>query len=89
MSILKDIEDKIRNNLQTTYLEIQDKTASHANHYAQILTKDGDIIPTHLHIIISSPLFIDISEVEAHKKIYAELKEAFNIGLHAVSIDIK
>lgn len=88
-TIINKIENKIKNNLQATFLQVQDKSINHAGHYAAIFNKEGRQVPTHLNIIVQSPLFESLSEVECHRAIYKELQEDFDDGLHAVSIKIK
>lgn len=79
------IKSCLDNNLEPDFLEIIDQSGLHADHYDK---KDDQII-SHLKIIISSKLFNNKSMVECHRMVKNALKEKFDEGLHALTIEIK
>jgi BolA family transcriptional regulator, general stress-responsive regulator len=71
--------------LEAGYLEILDQSHLHAGHF----TADaGSIFPSHIKITIFSKAFCDRSLLASQKMVNELLKEAFDNGLHAVSIKI-
>ncbi len=84
IEVLEKIKDRLTNVLKTTYVDVIDKSPLHAGHY-----ENQTNLPSHLHIIIASPILNEVSKVDAHRKIYDQLKDEFAQGLHAVSIEIK
>lgn len=65
-------------------LEIRDQSDQHAGH--------GNVPPeamhTHLHILIQAESLAGKSRVEQHREIMAIVKEEFDIGLHALQIQV-
>lgn len=75
----------LENSLNPDFIEIIDQSGLHADHY----DKGDEQIISHLKIIIYSKLFDNKSVVECHRLVKNALKEKFNEGLHALTIEIK
>lgn len=84
IDVLENIKVKLIENLNATEVKILNKSASHADHY-----QSNNDFPTHIHIIITSDILKNMSQVDSHRQIYAQLSDEFANGLHAVSIEIK
>ncbi len=82
MARIKRIKEKL-SVLQPHHLEIIDESAAHANHF-----KSSFIEATHITIKIATEHFAGIKRIEQHKIITRLLKDEFNSGLHALSIQV-
>lgn len=81
--ILKIKEKLINFDPNNKYLEIIDQSAMHSEH----LETNKQV--THLKIIMVSEKFSGASRVERSKMIHGLLKDDFDEGLHALSLDLK
>ena len=81
--ILKIKEKLINFDPSNKYLEVIDQSSMHSEHLDT--TKEV----THLKIIMVSEKFAEASRVERSKMIHNLLKEDFNDGLHALSLDLR
>ena len=79
------IQSALLDTLNPDFLEIIDQSALHANHY----DKGDEQIISHLKVVIFSKLFDNKSIVDCHRLVKNALKEKFNEGLHALTIEIK
>ncbi len=79
------IQSDLMSVLNPTFLEIIDQSGLHADHY----DKGDDQIISHLKVVISSQLFDNKSIVECHRIVKNALKNRFDEGLHALTIEIK
>lgn len=74
---------KLLSILNPSSLEVIDESYMHHGHVGVDINHEE----THLKIKIAAA-FGDISALEKHRKIKAVIKEEFDKGLHAVSIEI-
>ena len=78
------IEDKIRENIKVSSLEVINNSHLHKGH----LGDDGSG-ETHFRVEVSSSEFDGLNRVQKHQKINKILQEEFEKGLHALEIKIK
>lgn len=78
----KIIEDKLREGLNPTLLEVTDFSAEHAGH---IGAKEGG--QSHFHVKIESENFRGISRPEQHRLVYALLALELKDDIHALRIE--
>ena len=71
--------------LNPDFLEVIDQTTAHSGH-AEILPDSEE---THCYINISSKNLSKFKLIEQHRIINNLLKQEFDKGLHAISINIK
>ena len=74
---------KLLTPLKPSILEIEDESLAHKGHAGV----DGSQEETHLKIRIKAD-FCDMSLVEKHRKVKSMVKEEFDKGLHALSVEI-
>jgi BolA protein len=79
------VADLIRRNLEQAFsphrLEVVDDSARHAGHAGA-----GEGGESHFNVVVVSEQFEGLSRVERQRRVNAALKEAFDRGLHALSI---
>lgn len=79
----KRIEEILKKSLNPYILEVIDFSEEHMGHSGA-----GDGGESHIRIRIGSPQLANIPLLEAHRRIHSLLKEEFQIGLHALEIEI-
>tara|TARA_Y100000816_G_scaffold258718_1_gene213780 strand:- start:42 stop:296 length:255 start_codon:yes stop_codon:yes gene_type:complete len=79
---LKEIEEKLKNNIKFENLEIIDNSYKHKGH--KFYSKDK----FHLHLKIKSIYLKSISRISAQKKIMKILREDLKQKIHALEITI-
>ena len=77
------IEEKLKNNLNPSFLEVKNNSHLHSGHMG-----DNGTGETHFAIKIAAEELEGLSAVNAHRKINALLKDEFDVGLHALEIKI-
>lgn len=80
------MEARIRERLevlQPTVLEIIDDSAKHVGHPG---SRDG---AGHYTIKIASPLFLNLSRLEIHRKVYEAIGDLIPEKIHALQIVLK
>jgi BolA protein len=77
------IEEKLKNNLNPSFLEVKNNSHLHSGHMG-----DNGTGETHFAIKIAAEELEDLNAVNAHRKINALLKDEFGLGLHALEIKI-
>jgi BolA protein len=77
------IEEKLKNNLNPSFLEVINNSHLHSGHMG-----DNGTGETHFAIKITAEELEGLSAVNAHRKINALLKDEFDVGLHALEIKI-
>ena len=82
MSILEEIERRLRAALQPSLLTLRDDSAQHAGHAG---AREGG----HYHVSIVSERFIGRSRVARHQLVYHPLAELMQQGIHALAIDAR
>ena len=79
------VADLIRNRLEQAFspqvLEVVDDSGRHAGHAGASASGES-----HFNIVVVSEVFQGLSRIERQRRINAALKEAFDGGLHALSI---
>ncbi|WP_316862954.1 BolA family protein [uncultured Cohaesibacter sp.] len=83
MTVKKNIENKLNNQLHPTMLEVIDESDLHRGHLHA--RPEGE---THFHIRLSSPAFDGLSRVEAHRLVHDSLKEELKEQIHALRLEI-
>ena len=76
------IEQRLRERLQPSALEVLDESASHAGHAGALA--EG----SHLRVRIASPLFTSLGRVQRHRLVYDALQDFIDAGLHALAIEL-
>ena len=77
------IKQRLSDALQPTLLVIENQSHLHQRHASSPQTGQS-----HFHITIQSPMLKGLPRVQQHQRIYQALGDAFEHGLHAVSIDV-
>lgn len=77
------IEDNIKDNINTTSLNVINNSHLHSGHAG-----DDGSGETHFKIEISSKDFDGLSRIKQHQKVNKILKDEFEKGLHALEIKI-
>ena len=79
----RQMEQRLRERLQPSFLEVLDESAAHAGHAGSNGTDHG----THFRVRITSPLFTDQSRIKRHRLVYDALQEFIDQGVHALAIE--
>jgi BolA family transcriptional regulator, general stress-responsive regulator len=77
------LEQRLRETLQPTDLEVLDESAQHAGH----MGSNGTDFGTHFRVKIASPLFTGQSRVACHRLVYDSLQVFIDQGVHAIAIE--
>ena len=80
----EDIEQRLRERLQATALEVIDESAAHAGHVGANAEGRG----SHIRVRVASPLFNGLSRVQRHRLVYDALQDFIDQGLHALAIEL-
>ncbi|MCC6807131.1 MAG: BolA family transcriptional regulator [Deltaproteobacteria bacterium] len=83
MSVLENIEEKLRRALEPTELAIRNDSQKHAGHAGQTNAH------SHLALRIVSAKFAGLPLVKRHKLVYAVLAEELKQQVHALEIDAR
>ncbi|HTI67239.1 MAG TPA: BolA family protein [Caulobacteraceae bacterium] len=79
------VAELIRRNLEKAFsphrLEVVDDSDRHAGHAGASASGES-----HFNVVVVSEVFVGLSRVERQRRVNAALKEAFDGGLHALSI---
>ena len=78
-----EIEQRLRQSLAPTALQVLDESAQHAGHVGANGTGYG----THFRVRIASPQFAGKTRVQRHRLVYAALQDFIDQGLHALAIE--
>ncbi len=81
MSIIKVIEEKIRNSIDIIDINIIDESIEHADHYFA----SSSALPSHIRLILISNSFIGMNTLKRHRLIYGLLKSEIEL-IHAISL---
>jgi BolA protein len=79
----RDLEARLHEALQPTYLEVIDESAAHAGHAGASAEGYG----THFRVRIASPQFAGKPRVARHRLVYDALQLFIAQGLHAIAIE--
>jgi BolA protein len=77
------IEQRLRELLAPTRLEVLDESVAHAGHAGA----DGSGFGTHFRVRIATPLFEGMPRVARHRLVYDAVQEFIDQGLHALAIE--
>ncbi|SDN91381.1 BolA protein [Rhodoferax sp. OV413] len=77
------LEQRLREKLAPTQLEVLDESAAHAGHAGA----NGSGFGTHFRVRIASPLFTGQSRVARHRLVYDALQDFIDQGVHAIAIE--
>jgi BolA protein len=80
--VAQTIEQRLRDRLQPTALEVLDESAAHAGHAGA--QAEG----SHIRVRVASPLFTPLSRVQRHRLVYDALQDFIDAGLHALAIEL-
>ncbi len=78
------LEQRLRDKLAPTQLEVLDESAAHAGHSGA----NGSGFGTHFRVRIASPAFEGRSRVQRHRLVYDALQDFLDQGLHALAIEL-
>ena len=85
MNITADrLDQRLRERLGPTQLEVLDESAAHAGHAGS----NGSAFGTHFRVRIASPLFTGKPRVARHRLVYDALQEFIDQGVHALAIEV-
>ncbi|MBX3611431.1 MAG: BolA family transcriptional regulator [Hydrogenophaga sp.] len=79
------IEDRLREVLHPTALQVLDESAAHAGHAGA----NGLGFGTHFRVRIAAPAFVGLGRVAQHRLVYDALRPFTDAGLHALAIEIQ
>ncbi|UDF37568.1 UNVERIFIED_ORG: BolA family transcriptional regulator [Shinella sp. XGS7] len=82
MSLLAEIEARLRAALAPSELVLRDDSALHAGHAG---AREGG----HYHALIVSERFRNLPRVARHRLVYDALAELMKRGIHAMAIDAR
>ena len=83
-STAQRVEQRLRERLAPTTLEVIDESAAHAGHTGASESGQG----SHMRVRIASPQFAGKSRVACHRLVYDALQEFLAEGLHALAIEL-
>ena len=83
-STAQRVEQRLRERLAPTTLEVIDDSAAHAGHTGASESGQG----SHMRVRIASPQFAGKSRVACHRLVYDALQEFLAEGLHALAIEL-
>ena len=83
MDFIKKIKSKIDREIKPEKIELINNSHLHQKH------KSFDINKVHLKLIINSKVLKQMKRTEAHKIIFALLKDEMKNKIHALEIEIK
>ena len=83
MDFLNLVKEKINDKIKPENIILIDNSSSHKKH------KSFDKNKYHIKIVIKSKKLRGMSKIEAHKEIFAILKEEMHNKIHALEIEIK
>ena len=78
------IEQRLRQRLQASALQVIDESAQHAGHAGANASGRG----SHIRVRIASPAFAGRSRLACHRLVYDALQDFIDQGLHALAIEL-
>jgi len=79
-STAREIEERLRNALEITHLDVVDDSALHAGHLG---AQGGD---GHFRLLVVSNAFEDLSRIAAHRSVYEALGDLMQVRIHALEL---
>jgi BolA protein len=77
------LEQRLRDTLQPSRLQVLDESAAHAGHVGA----NGTGFGTHFRVRIASHLFTGKTRVACHRLVYDSLQVFIDQGVHAIAIE--
>ncbi len=77
------LEQRLRERLDPTHLEVLDESFQHAGHAGA----NGSGYGTHFRVRVTSHLFTNCTRVARHRLVYDALQDFIDQGLHALAIE--
>ena len=77
------LEQRLRERLAPTHLEVLDESYQHNGHAGA----NGTGFGTHFRVRVASHLFTGLSRVARHRLVYDALQDFIAQGLHALAIE--
>jgi BolA protein len=84
MHSAEQLEQRLRQTLQPTALQVLDESAAHAGHAGA----NGTGFGTHFRVRIASPMFTNRPRVARHRLVYDALQDFIDQGVHAIAIEV-
>ena len=81
----EELRERLQQQLQPSWLEVIDESASHAGHVGAGAHGYG----THFRVRIAGPKFDGLSRLARHRLVYDSLHDFMARGLHALDIETK
>ncbi|MEQ1818562.1 MAG: BolA family protein [Terricaulis sp.] len=78
------IETQLRARFSPVHFVLTDQSGMHAGHAGE--RPGGE---THYHLVMHAEAFEGLSRVARQRLVYDALREEFDTGLHALSLDLK
>ncbi|MBP6688469.1 MAG: BolA family transcriptional regulator [Hyphomonadaceae bacterium] len=78
------METQLRERFSPVHFVLTDQSASHAGHAG---ARPGG--ETHYHLAMQAAAFEGLSRVARQRLVYDTLREEFDTGLHALTLDLK
>lgn len=78
------METQLRDTFSPVHFVLTDESARHAGHAG---ARPGG--ETHYHVAMVAAAFNGLSRVDRQRLVYRALREEFDTGLHALSLDLK
>ena len=78
------LEQRLRELLTPSDLQVLDESAAHAGHAGS----NGTDFGTHFRVRIASPMFVGKTRVQRHRLVYDALQDFIDQGLHALAIEV-
>jgi BolA protein len=82
MTIEEQIKQKIEEKFQPEFLELINESHKHKGHAG-----DDGSGQTHFKLLVVSNAFEGCNRMQRHRLVYSALKQLFDAGLHALSIE--
>jgi BolA protein len=79
------LDQRLRETLQPTALEVVDESFQHNGHAGS----NGTGFGTHFRVRITSSMFVGKSAVMRHRLVYDALQDFMDQGLHALAIEAR
>jgi BolA family transcriptional regulator, general stress-responsive regulator len=79
-----NIDQRLRERLAPTGLEVIDESAQHAGHVGA----NAEGFGSHFRVRIASPQFAGLTRVAKHRLVYDSLQDFLDQGLHALAIEL-
>ena len=78
------METQLRKHFAPLHFVLTDESSKHAGHAG---ARPGG--ETHYHVVMVSAAFQGLNRVARQRLVYQALREEFDTGLHALSLDLK